>query len=267
VAILLPAAVGTLAMGSTIKQRLQSTMKEQDCMPSDRLGFDFDGDYGRTYRQSIRNSLPGYDALIEIAAAALQQAVPQAASILVVGPGLGEELVPLLTALPQTRFTLLEPSTQMREACTREIAAAGAVARCELLAQSLEPGLDTPGEPFDAVVCHNVLHLMPPERQLALLQTLANSVTPGGALLLSAHSEPANGTSFEALLAIACARLRQRGLPEAMIEQMLIASRNNLVFSLNQTWLEAGLAAAGMESPLLLQQSLFSRLWLSRRPS
>lgn len=197
-------------------------MKEQHPTPSDSPGLDFDGEYGRTYRRSIRNSVPGYDALIEISAAALEQAVPQASLILVVGPGLGEELVPLFTALPQTRFTLLEPSTQMREACSREIAAAGAAARCELLAQSLEAGVDPPGGPLDAVVCKNVLHLMPPERQ--------------------------------------------RGLPETLIDQ-LTASRNTLVFSLDQTQLEAGLAAAGMEPPLLLQQSLFSRLWLSRRPA
>lgn len=253
-------------MGSTIEHSFLFTMKEQDPTPSDCSGLDFDGEYGRNYRRSIRNSVPGYDSLIEISAAALLQAVPQAAAILVVGPGLGEELVPLLTALPQTRFTLLEPSTQMREACTREIAAAGAAARCELLAQSLEADLDPPGGPFDAVVCHNVVHLTPPEIQLDLLQTLATCVQPGGVLMLSAHSEPADGTAFESLLAIACTRLRQRGLPETMIEQ-LKASRNTLVFSLDQAQLEAGLAAAGMEPPLLLQQSLFSRLWLCRRPA
>lgn len=253
-------------MGSMSEHRLLSTMKEQDRSPSDRLGLDFDGDYGRTYRQSIRNTVPGYDALIEIAAAALQHAVPQAASILVVGPGLGEELVPLLTALPLTCFTLMEPSTQMRQACAREIDAVGAAARCELLGQSLKPGMDPPEGPFDAMVCHNVLHLIPPERQLPLLQTLATCVPPRGALLLSAHSESANATSFEDLLAITCTRLSQRGLPETMIEQ-LMASRNTLVYSLDQSRLEAGLAAAGMEPPLLLQQSLFSRLWLSRRPA
>jgi len=144
------------------------------------------------------------------------QAVPQAASILVVGPGLGEELVPLLTALPQSSFTLLEPSAQMRAACTREIDAAGAAARCELIARSVEPGVDPPGGPFDTVVSHNVLHLMPPERQMALLQTLATCVSPGGALVLSAYSEPENVSGFEALLSIARTRLRQRGHPEAM---------------------------------------------------
>jgi len=241
-------------------------MTEQNLTPSGREELDFDGDYGRTYRQTIRNSVPGYDALIEIAAAALEQAVPQAASILVVGPGLGEELVPLLTALPQSSFTLLEPSAQMRAACTREIDAAGAAARCELIARSVEPGVDPLGGPFDTVVSHNVLHLMPPERQLALLQTLATCVSPGGALVLSAYSEPENASGFEALLTIARTRLRQRGLPEAMIEQVM-ASRNTVVFSLNQSLLEAGLAATDMEPPLLLQQSLCSRLWLSRRRS
>lgn len=241
-------------------------MKEQPPPPAAHPGLDFDGDYGRTYRRSIRNSVPGYDALIEIAAAALQQAVPGAASILVVGPGLGEELVPLLAALPQARFTLLEPSSQMREACRREIAVAGAAARCELLSRGLEPGVAPPGGPFDAVVCHNVLHLMPPEAQLPMLQTLASCVPPGGALLLSAHSEPADGSSLADLLEIAGIRLRQRGLPATLIEQ-LMASRDTRVFSLDQSRLEAVLADAGMAPPLLLQQSLFSRLWLSRRPS
>jgi hypothetical protein len=44
-----------------------------------------------------------------------------------------------------------------------------------------------------------------------------------------------------------------------------MASRNKLVFSLEQSLLEAVLAEAGMEPPLLLLQSLFSRLWLCRR--
>lgn len=232
---------------------------------TDPSGLDFDGAYGRTYRRSIRGSVPGYDALIEIGAAALQQAVPQARSVLVVGPGLGEELVPVLGALPVARFTLLEPSAQMREVCAGQIAAEDATQRCQLLDIALEPGLTPPGAPFDAVVSHNVLHLLPPEQQGALLQTLANLVAPGGALLLSSYSEVAAGAAFDTLLAIAAGRLRQLGLTEALIAQVM-ASRNTLVFSLDQDRLEAALAAAGLAAPLLLQQALFSRLWLSRRP-
>lgn len=229
--------------------------------------LDFDGDYGRAYRQRIRSSVPGYDAMLEIAAAAMAQAAATggpAGSVLVVGPGLGEELPPLLTALPTAHFTLLEPSEQMRQACAARIAAAGASERCQLLAQGLEAGAPPPGGPFDAVLCLNVLHLMPPERQRPLLQSLATAVPAGGALLLGAYSESASGADFAGLMAVARARLQQLGLSEALIEQ-LMASRNSLVFSLEQSLLETILAEAGMEPPLLLLQSLFSRLWLCRR--
>lgn len=240
-------------------------MPEPGPSSADQPGLDFDGAYGRTYRRSIRGSVPGYESLIEIAAAGLQQAVPQARSVLVVGPGLGEELVPALAALPEARFTLLEPSSQMREVCAGQIAAVGATQRCTLLEFALEPGTAPPGAPFEAVVCHNVLHLLAPEGQRELLQTLADLVAPGGALLLSSYSEVPAGAAFDALLAIAATRLRQLGLSEALIAQVM-ASRNALVFSLAQDRLETALAAAGLEPPLLLQQALFSRLWLSRRP-
>jgi SAM-dependent methyltransferase len=238
-----------------------------DQQPQDAAAprLDFDGDYGRTYRHSIRSSVPGYDSLIEIAAAALQQTVPAARSLLVVGPGLGEELLPILSALPQARITVLEPSPQMAAACSSLITQAGASERCALLLQALEPGVVPEAAPFDAVICHNVLHLMPAERQEALLHTLAGCLAPAGALVLSAYSEPSDAASFEALLPVAITRLRQRGMSETLIDSVL-ASRNRLVFSVDQQRLQNSLTAAGLTPALLLQQALFSRLWLSRRP-
>jgi tRNA (cmo5U34)-methyltransferase len=212
--------------------------------------------------------VPGYDAMLEIAAAAMAQtagAGDTAGSVLVVGPGPGEELAPLLTALPTAQFTLLEPSGQMREACAARIAAAGASERCQLLERGLEAGEAPPGGPFNAVLCLNVLHLMPPEQQRPLLHSLLTATAAGGALLLGAYSESASDADFMGLMAVARTRLQLLGLNEALIEQ-LIASRNSLVFSLEQSLLETVLAEAGMEPPLLLLQSLFSRLWLCRRP-
>lgn len=62
--------------------------------------LDFDGDYGRSYRQSIQHSIPGYDVLHEIAAAAVNATSAKADSVLVVGPGPGDELVTLLSSCP-----------------------------------------------------------------------------------------------------------------------------------------------------------------------
>ena len=47
-------------------------------MPS----LDFDGDYGRTYRKSIQDSIPGHDVLHEIARAAIQTAASDAQRVL-----------------------------------------------------------------------------------------------------------------------------------------------------------------------------------------
>ena len=63
-------------------------------MPS----LDFDGDYGRTYRKSIQDSIPGHEVLHEIARAAIRASSSDAQQVLVVGPGPGDELPALLNA-------------------------------------------------------------------------------------------------------------------------------------------------------------------------
>ena len=75
-------------------------------MPS----LDFEGDYGRTYRQSVQNSIPGHDVLHEIARAAIQTTASDAQQVLVVGPGPGDDLPHLLNACTDAALTVLEPS-------------------------------------------------------------------------------------------------------------------------------------------------------------
>ena len=94
-----------------------------------RANLDFDGDYGRNYKAIIRGSVPGYDTMLEITAAALAETCTNAESIVVVGPGRGEELPLLLAALPTAQFILIEPSAQMQSACQKEIEQASAVPR------------------------------------------------------------------------------------------------------------------------------------------
>jgi tRNA (cmo5U34)-methyltransferase len=227
--------------------------------------LDFDGDYGRTYARTIRNSIPAYDALLEIATAALAANGTAASSALVVGPGLGEELPGMLAALPEATFTLLEPSEQMARGCASVIAREGAGDRCRLLALRLEEAGPLEGEPFDVVVCHHVLHLMHPEQQRQALGQLCARVKAGGLLLLSSYSEPADAETCDRMLAIGQSRLRQLGMAEETLRQFM-AGRNTLVFSLDQSLLAEELAAAGLEPPLPLLQALGSRMWLSRRP-
>lgn len=226
-------------------------------------GLDFDGDYGRHYTATIRRSIPAYDALLEIGTAAVATAAPAATSVLVVGPGPGEELPALIAALPQAKFTLLEPSAQMAQACIALLQLHGLGGRCILLQQPLDASTQLDDAPFAVVICHHVVHLMPPDQQRLLLQQLAAHVAPGGVLLLSSLSEPTEPMAMEQVLAISRTRLALLGMEEQAIEQFM-AGLNTVVFGLSAERLAAELTAAGLHPPQLLVQALGSHLWLSR---
>jgi len=234
------------------------------CCPA-MTTLDFDGDYGRTYARTIRLSIPAYDALLEIGSATLAALTPEAPTALIVGPGLGEELPGIFAALPQARFTLLEPSEQMRRSCAAVIAREGAMERCRLLEHTLEQAGALADEPFAVVICHHVLHLMRPEAQRQALRQLTARLAPGGLLLLSSYSEPPGPDALQRILAIAGRRLCQLGMDAETLAKFM-AGRNSLVFSLDESLLAEELAAAGLEPPQRLLQALGSLLWLSRRP-
>ena len=222
--------------------------------------LDFDGDYGRRYDQSIRRIIPAYDAHLELTAAALGALVPTAASALVVGPGAGEELPSLLQAMPGATLQLVEPSEQMRRFCNAVIAEAQAGQRITWGPNALT---EVAGR-FDAVICQNVLHLLPPAEQEPVLQQLCARVGPGGVLVLSSFSEEKDA-DLELWQAIARARFNAQGLDSEAIERVM-ASRNAGVFSLDPDRLATQLRLAQMEPPTPLLQALFNRLWFSRRP-
>lgn len=228
--------------------------------------MDFEGTYGLDYAAIIRRSIPAYEALLEIGAAALAATVPDAATALVVGPGRGEELPGLLDALPQARFWLVEPSAAMAAACDQRLTAAGAGGRCRLVPQRLQDWDEGQGHRFDAVVALNVLHLFPSEEQARLLRQLAVRVAPGGTLLLGGYSEDPDPDEFALLLSVAQERLKRLGCDAATVERLL-ASRGTAVVGMRGPQLTQELTAAGLEPPQILLQALATRLWLSRRPA
>lgn len=221
--------------------------------------LDFEGDYGRTYDTHIEGLIPAYSALFEIAAATAAALQARAQRVLVVGPGSGTELPGLLGAMPEASFTLVEPSEQMRGQCQGLLERIGAGARVQWAElNQLEAG------GFEAVISHNVLHVLAPDAQAPLLEQMVRRVGPGGILLLSSYSEtPA--LPLPLAMAIATARFRALGMDEPTV-QAVMASRNSKVFSLDHALLERTLHEAGLEPPTQLLQALFTHLWVSRRP-
>ena len=119
-------------------------------MPS----LDFDGDYGRTYRKSVQNSIPGHNVLHEIARAAIRACSSDAQQVLVVGPGPGDELPALLNACAGAELTVLEPSELMLEQCRKTVADHPGSSRCRLLLSTLDEALqsDLKGAPLNQLV-------------------------------------------------------------------------------------------------------------------
>ncbi|QNI64648.1 methyltransferase domain protein [Synechococcus sp. A15-44] len=230
-------------------------------MPS----LDFDGDYGRSYRKSIQDSIPGHDVLHEIARAAIRSTSSDAQQVLVVGPGPGDELPELLNACGHAALTVLEPSELMLEQCRKTVADHPGSSRCRLHLSTLNEALndELKGARFDLVVCHNVLHLLPSEEQNAMLRELTQCTADGGVLLLSAYSEAEDGESQREVFQVAWQRLIDRGVPDDRLEKIR-DSRNKVVFSLDASRLAAALEQAGWRAPLQLYQGLFIRLWLCR---
>ena len=230
-------------------------------MPS----LDFDGDYGRSYRKSIQDSIPGHDVLHEIARAAIHSTSSDAQQVLVVGPGPGDELPELLNACGDAALTVLEPSELMLEQCRKTLSNHPGSNRCRLLPCSLNEALggELNGARFDLVVCHNVLHLLPSEEQNAMLRELTQCTADGGVLLLSAYSEAEDDESQREVFQVAWQRLINRDVPQDRLEKIR-DSRNNVVFSLAASRVAAVLKEAGWRSPLQLYQGLFIRLWLCR---
>ena len=230
-------------------------------MPS----LDFDGDYGRTYRKSVQNSIPGHNVLHEIARAAIRACSSDAQQVLVVGPGPGDELPALLNACAGAELTVLEPSELMLEQCRKTVANHPDSNRCRLLSCTLKAALKNhlKGARFDLVVCHNVLHLLPCEEQNAMLRDLTHCTAAGGVLLLSAYSEAEDGESQREVFDVAWQRLVDRGVPQETLEKIR-DSRNKVVYSVDASRVAAALEQAGWRAPLQLYQGLFIRLWLCR---
>ena len=225
--------------------------------------LDFEGDYGRTYDARIGTLIPAYQAIFELAAATAAVLQPHALQALVVGAGTGTELPGLLAAMPQAQFTLVEPSAQMRSFCQALIERVGATERVVWGPDDLSAMPTTDNGCFNAVVSHNVLHVLAPNAQEQLLRQMADQLAPGGCLLVSSYSE-AEPPALELGMAIGGARLRALGMDPTTIEAVM-ASRNTKVFSMDPARLEHQLTRSGLEPPIQLVQALFSRLWLSRR--
>lgn len=219
----------------------------------------FGRDHATAYDARWAKLAPLRDALDLLVRVVLQD-LPGDARILCVGAGTGAELLALARAFPGWRFTAVDPAAPMLEVCRRKVDEAGIASRCELH----EGYLDSlpHGEPFDAATSILVSQfLVDPERRRAFFRGIAERLRPGGTLISADLASALDPAARERQLEI---WLRAHDGPSMERAREACASWGKLVAVSPPQELEALIASAGFERPILFYQALFIHAWYAR---
>ena len=154
--------------------------------------LEFDMEMAREYDKGIRRALPTYDAMFRIVQSFLRANVNDAANILVVGAGGGNEIVTFGKANPSWTFVGIDPSEAMLEVALQKAKNEGIEERVTIQTGTIEQ-VDLKGE-FNGATCLLVLHFVETiEEKLSLLRTVKELLEPGSPfVLVTMYGDPSN---------------------------------------------------------------------------
>ncbi|WNG32786.1 class I SAM-dependent methyltransferase [Archangium violaceum] len=205
--------------------------------------------------------IAGYQAMHELSAAAMATALAgrDVASVLCVGVGTGQDVLPYARyGAPGWRFTGVDPSADMLAVAEKRLAAAGLLERTRLLTGDLR---DLPPEPlFDGAEMIGVLHHVDEEEdRLALLREVTRRLKPGAPCIIGGRvgSDPV----LQTVEAEVCRA--NGGSPEVL--ELRRKARASLRPPESEAALFELLGRAGLGSPRLLFASLDFKAFLTRR--
>src|SRR3954469_1210034 len=118
----------------------------------------------------------------------MKAAPPERCTVLELGCAAGDNLIPMASELPGSRFLGLDLSSRQIEDGRRTIGALG-VGNVELLHRSILDVDDDLGR-FDYVICHGVYSWVPPEGQARILSICDRNLAPGGVAYVSYNTLP-----------------------------------------------------------------------------
>ena len=143
----------------------------------------FDMEMAVEYDKGIRRALPTYDAMFRIVHSFLRAHVKDAANVLVVGAGGGNEIVTFGKANPTWTFAGVDPSEAMLDVAIQKAKNEGIEERVSIHTGTIEQ-IEFEST-FDGATCLLVLHFIETiEEKLSLLKTVKENLKPGAPFVL-----------------------------------------------------------------------------------
>ncbi|AFZ18772.1 methylase involved in ubiquinone/menaquinone biosynthesis [Allocoleopsis franciscana PCC 7113] len=182
--------------------------------------FDFDTNPNfqvTDYDIVVRQSIPGYDALLSMVTALLQLELTDTADILIVGAGGGNEISVLGQAHPTWQFTGVDPSEKMLAVAQSKVESLNLGNRVALHNGFVQ---ELPLHQFSAATSLLVMHFLPDDgTKLDYLQAIASRLQPGSPFLLVDFQGDKQSESFKRLVDGWQQRARTAGMePQRLTE-------------------------------------------------
>lgn len=220
----------------------------------DRMASGYDGKLARM--APINN---GLYFLLESVLAEL----PHKARILCVGVGTGAELIHLAAAFPGWRFTALEPSAAMLEACRKRVDEAGLSSRCSFHHGYLESlPVD---EPHHAATCFLVSQfILDAEARSDFFRQIADRLVPGGILVNADLSADVASRDYDELLAVWQRVMATSAVSAEALDRMKSGYAKDVAI-LPSADVASIIERGGFDRPVEFFQAALVRGWFARR--
>lgn len=209
------------------------------------------------YTEGPPRFVPGYNAMLSMAAILLAERAPDDARILVLGAGGGLELTAFAQAQPRWSFDGVDPSAAMLALARQTL---GSLAPRARLHQGYVD--DAPEGPFDGASCLLTLHFVDTEERRRIASQVRRRLKPR-ALFVAAHLSAPNGEEERPLwLSRYSAFLAACGVEPEKAAAARNAVTNHLEI-LTPAQDEAILREAGFSDPTLFYTGFTFRGWVA----
>jgi tRNA (cmo5U34)-methyltransferase len=227
----------------------------------------FDAERAGKYDEWIRKTIPGYEALHDMAMFFIKtgmENIPENPRLLIAGSGTGMELSYFAGENPEWTFTGADPSAEMNAIAGERLKESGFSERAKLHTGFVHELPET-DEPYDAATLLLVMHFLPDDgAKLALLQSISGRIKSGSPFVIADLHADKNSPKFTRFIEAWKARQSATGIEKEDLEKMFADIHENIHFVPEQRILSL-LEEAGFTEPYRFYNAMLFGGWVARK--